>query len=171
MFKEINIKSLKNFNPILKISKEWMLITAGNDKRCNTMTASWGNLGYIWNKPAATIYIRQTRFTKEFVDNSDYFSLSFFNKSYKKDLGYLGTHSGRDEDKIGKTKLTVEYFNDVPSFKEASLILICKKLYSQDMKEECFHSKQCLEKNYSNDTLHTLYIGEIVHAYLSEENL
>lgn len=168
---EINIKNVKEFNPISKISKEWMLITAGDTEKANTMTASWGHFGYIWNKPTATIYIRQTRYTKEFVDNSDYFSLCFFSKEHRKDLGYLGTHSGRDEDKIGKTSLTIGYIDGVPVFKEASLIFICRKTYSQDMKPECFHDRDCLKKNYENDSLHKLYIGEIIHTYINKENL
>jgi flavin reductase (DIM6/NTAB) family NADH-FMN oxidoreductase RutF len=168
VFKEINITNLEDLNPISKISKEWMLITAGDQEKYNTMTASWGNLGYIWNKPVATMYIRQTRYTKEFADKFDYFSLCFFEKKYRKDLGYLGTYSGRDEDKVAKTSLTVDFFEDVPYFKEASLVLICKKEYSQDMKPECFHDKECLKNNYENDLLHKLYIGEIVHTFINK---
>ena len=101
VMKEINYKDMK-FNPFNLIGDEWMLVTAGNEQKCNTMTASWGHLGCLWghNDPTAVIYLRPSRYTKEFVDEESYFSLCVMDKSFKKQMAYLGSVSGRDEDKI-----------------------------------------------------------------------
>ena len=105
---EIFYKDLK-FNPFTLVGDEWMLITAGNENKFNTMTASWGQMGALWGHgggdPVVTIYVRPQRYTKEFINNNKYFTLTFFNKEYKKDLAYLGSHSGRDENKVLKTNL------------------------------------------------------------------
>ena len=76
-FREIAIESLE-FNPFTKIGKEWMLITAGDETKSNTMTASWGGLGIMWSKNVATAYVRPQRYTKEFMDKADTFTLTFF---------------------------------------------------------------------------------------------
>ena len=109
-FREIPVSEL-NIHPYTAIAKEWMLITAGNEERgYNTMTASWGHLGSIWGHggglPTSVIFIRPQRFTKEFVDREEYYTLSFFGPEYKKALGYLGSHSGRDGDKVAAVELT-----------------------------------------------------------------
>ena len=104
-FHEVPIESLE-FNPFKKISKQWMLITAGDEKKSNTMTASWGGLGIMWGKNVATAYIRPNRYTKEFVDANDTFTISFFDESYRKALNICGSVSGRDKDKIKEAGLT-----------------------------------------------------------------
>ena len=128
--REISPKDL-NESAFNLIGNEWMLITAAKDGQVNAMTASWGGFGVMWNKNVVYIVLRPQRYTKEFVDASSTFSLTFFHESYKKDLGYLGTVSGRDEDKISKTNLTINYIEDTPAFEEARLTIICKKLYAQ----------------------------------------
>jgi flavin reductase (DIM6/NTAB) family NADH-FMN oxidoreductase RutF len=159
-YKEIDPKELTE-NPFKLIDDEWMLVTAAKDDKVNTMTASWGSLGIMWNKNVASIVLRPQRYTKEFVDNSSTFSLTFYDKSYKKDLAYLGSKSGRNEDKLSKTNLTLDYVDNTPYFKEAKLILICRKLFTQEMKPEGFIDTTLLEKNYPNKDYHTLYFGEI----------
>lgn len=99
--KEVSYKDLK-FNPFDLLGREWMLVTAGNRQDgCNTMTISWGHLGCMWghNDPTAVTYIRASRYTKTFVDREDYFTLCVMDASFKKQMAYLGTVSGRDEDK------------------------------------------------------------------------
>ena len=97
------------------------------------MTASWGGLGVLWRKNVAFIFIRPQRFTKGFVDEAEKFSLTFFDESYRKQLSYLGTVSGKDENKIEKAELTVEHENGAPIFKEAETVIICRKLYAQPL--------------------------------------
>ena len=164
-FQEINVKELQK-NPFVMIGDEWMLITAQKGDQVNTMTASWGGVGIMWGKTVATAYIRPQRYTKTFVDNGDYFTLSFFGGEQKKAMGYLGSVSGKDEpDKIDKTDLHVTEIDGQPTFEEAKLVLVCKKLYAQEMKEECFIGTEEIEKWYPNKDYHTMYMAEIVKAY------
>ncbi len=150
-------------NTIKLIGNDWMLVTAKSEEKVNTMTASWGGLGFMWGKPVAFIVIRPTRYTKEFVDAGDSFSLSFFTREYKKQLSYLGSVSGRDEDKITTSGLTVTG-EDVPYFEEAKLVLKLRKLYQQEMKEDCFLANEICDRWYPKKDYHTLYIAEITDA-------
>ena len=160
-----------NKNIFHLINDEWMLITAEKDNIVNTMTASWGGFGIMWNKKVANIVIRRHRYTKEFVDGSSTFSLCFFDKEYKKTLAYLGSVSGRDEDKISKSNLTINHIDDIPYFEEANMVIVCKKLYAQEMKPECFIIKELDYENYPNKDYHTLYISEIEKIYVKGESL
>jgi flavin reductase (DIM6/NTAB) family NADH-FMN oxidoreductase RutF len=166
-FKGIRPEEL-NKSPFQLIGTDWMLITAEKDNRVNTMTASWGGLGVMWNKNVAYIVIRPHRFTREFVDGSDTFSLTFFDKSFKKDLGYLGTVSGRDEDKISKSNLTIKHTDNTPYFEEANCVIICKKLYAQDFNPECFIAKEIDVENYPEKDYHRLYIAEVTKVLIKE---
>ena len=150
------------------IGKDWMLITAKKDGKVNTMTASWGGLGFMWGKNVAYIMIRPQRYTKEFVDNSDTLSLTFFNDSFRKTLNYLGTKSGRDEDKIKNSNLTLLHSDDIPYFEEAKIAIFCKKLYAQKLKPECFIAQGLNEKWYPDHDYHTLYIAEITKILVKE---
>ena len=148
-------------NPFTMIGKEWMLITAEKEGKVNTMTASWGGIGIMWGKPVAYIFIRPQRYTKEFVDAADTLSLSILDETYRKTLSYLGTVSGRDEDKIGKSGLTVSYEDKTPYFAEADTVLICRKLFAQPYDPAGFIDKSCEEKWYPGKDYHTMYIVEI----------
>lgn len=159
-YKEINPNEL-NDSTFKLIGDDWMLITAAKDGKVNTMTASWGGFGVLWNKKVVYTFVRPQRYTKEFIDDSSTFSLTFFDKEYKKDLSYLGTVSGRDEDKLSKTNLNVTYFEDTPGFKEAKLTIICKKLYAQNLDPNCFIDKSLDNKCYPNKDYHTVYIAEV----------
>jgi len=172
MMKEIAVKELQ-MNPMTLIAKEWMLITAGNEERgYNTMTASWGHLGSIWGhgggRPTATIFIRPQRFTKEFVDREDTFTLTFFPEEHQKALAYLGSHSGRDEDKVAKVGLTPVFADDTTYFAEAKLTLICRKLYRAPILEEGFIDKSIIDENYPQRDFHDMYVGEIVKVLVQE---
>lgn len=163
--KEIDIKTLQK-NPFAMIGDEWMLITAEKDGKINTMTASWGGVGIMWGKTVATAYIRPQRYTKEFVDAGNLFTLTFFGGAHKKDMGYLGSVSGLQEpDKIEKTNLHPAVIGGQPTFEEASLVLVCRKMYVQEMKPECFVSDEEIEKWYPNRDFHVMYMAEIVKAY------
>lgn len=175
--KLLNIKDLK-INPIDLIGNKWMLVSAGKKNKFNTMTASWGQIGALWGhglngKGTVTIFIRPSRYTDRFINTNKCFSLSFFDNKYKKDLSYLGSHSGRDEDKISKTNLHVKFIDQVPTFKEASLVLICRKIYKGKINQKGFIDKSIITsfykdatKNiYNNSSYHNVYIGEILKIY------
>ncbi len=154
---------LFDFSPFRIIGKDWMLITAEKEGKINSMTASWGGLGVIWGKNSAFIFVRKTRYTKEFIDGSDSFSLSFFDhEKYKKSLSYMGSVSGRNEDKISKSGLTISHYEGIPHYNEASKVLICKKMFCQPISPENFISKKIDDQWYKDKDYHDLYIGEII---------
>lgn len=158
--KEISVFEF-NENPFKTISKDWLLITAKKGDKVNTMTASWGGIGFIWNKPVAYIFIRPQRYTKEFIDSGSELSLSVLPDSFRNELTYFGRVSGRDEDKIAKSGLELDYSGNVPFFKDSSTAFICKKLFSQELSEESFIDKDIISKCYPNKDFHTMYVVEI----------
>ena len=164
-FQSISTKELTD-NTFNLIGNDWMLITAKNQEQVNTMTASWGGFGVMWGKDVAYIVIRPQRYTKEFIDESDTFSLSFFKETYKPVLAYCGKVSGRNENKIEQAQLTTVYHNDTPYFSEANKVLICKKLFSQPLSKEGFLNSSLLEHWYPKNDLHTLYIAEITDVLI-----
>ena len=153
-FREISVEELKD-NPFTLINKDWMLITAGHREKHNTMTASWGGVGELWGRYVSTIYIRPQRYTLEFVEREDYYSLCFFGPDCRQALNLCGSKSGREIDKAA------------PYYEQARLVFLCRKLYRQDLEEGCFLDKGLLEKWYDND-LHRMFIGEIVKVLEKE---
>lgn len=167
MFKEISVKTLKE-NVFDLIGNQWMLVTAGDREQANTMTASWGGLGIMWGKNVAYIVIRPQRYTKEFIDRKQTLTLTFYQEDYKKTLSYLGSVSGKNENKIEKSGLTLDYLDDTPYFSEAKLVLKVKKLYAQPMEEESILEKEIVEKWYPAKDYHTMYICEIEQVLVKE---
>ena len=165
-FKEINVDDLK-INPFTKIGKEWMLITSGDNKDYNTMTASWGSMGVLWNKNVVFAFVRPQRHTFGYMENNDYFSLSFYPESMKDALKFCGTHSGRDVDKAKETGLTPEFNQNAPYFKQAKLVFICKKIHSQYLDPTCFLDEN-INNNYASNDYHKVYIGEIEKVLINE---
>lgn len=151
-------------NPFKMIGKDWMLITAGDINNYNTMTASWGGVGVLWNKNVVTTYIRPQRYTKEFVDNNDVFTISVFDEKYRNALSFCGTKSGRDFDKAKETGLTPIEIDESVAFLQARLVLVCKKLYVDEIKPQCFLDEK-IDENYKLKDYHTIYIGEILAVY------
>ena len=184
MFKEI-LPSELNKTAFEMIGKDWMLITSGNENSLNTMTASWGGMGVMWNKNVVFAFIRPSRYTFDFVNKHDYFSCSFFDESYRKMLSYMGSHSGRNTDKIKDCNLTPVFSeiapcdtedkrpnnskvdtkdglpSGVPFFEQANTVVICKKLYAQPMNDKFFTDDKTKEK-FCGEDFHHLYIGEII---------
>lgn len=167
-FVEIKPEEMKD-NPFDLIGKQWMLITAGTPEHCNTMTASWGGVGIMWGKATATAYIRDSRYTKEFVDQNEYFTLTVFDESYRDALALCGKVSGRDTDKIKDAGLTPCAVDSTTAFEEARLVIVCKKVYHQYMGAENFDCKENLEKWYADNDFHTMYMGEITKVLVKED--
>ena len=160
-FKKITAEEL-TANPFKLIGKDWMLITAGDKEKFNTMTASWGGVGIMWGKPVAFTFIRPQRYTFEFTENNDYYTMSFFDESYRDALKFCGSKSGRDVDKVKETGLMPAFTEDgVPYFEEAKLVLVCKKMYAQFLNEESITDSNSVKKWY-NDDYHKMYVSEIV---------
>lgn len=166
MFKHVDVTTLPD-NFIRAISEEWMLITAGDEKAYNMMTASWGFVGQMWGKRCAVAAIRPSRYTKQFVDNSDVFTLSFYGDEAKKTIhSVCGKQSGRDIDKAAACGLTPVFSDGGVYFDKARLVLVCKKLYVSEMDPEKLIDKS-IEKWYDND-YHEFYVGEITACYVNE---
>ena len=164
---KIEVKDFQG-NPFEMIGNGWMLVAAEKQGKMNAMTASWGGVGVMWGKNVVYVVIRQSRFTKEFVDRSDTFSLSFLPECYRKELNYFGTVSGRDEDKIAKAGLQISHQGETPYFSEAKTVMLCKKLFAQKLDPSCFLADWIDEKWYADHDYHTLYIAEIENILVTE---
>lgn len=160
MFEKISANELQE-NIFELIGKKWMLVTAGNEEKANTMTASWGGMGVMWGKNVAYLVIRPQRYTKEFIDKEATLTLTFYQEEYRKTLSYLGSVSGRTEDKIDKSGLTLQYLEGTPYFAEADLVMKVKKLYAQPMEESSILDSDIIDKWYPSKDYHTMYICEI----------
>lgn len=165
--KKIELSTL-SFNPFAKIREQWMLLSAGTEEKWNTMTANWGGLGVLWYEPVATAYVRHSRYTHEFTEANDYFTLTFLQDGHKEALNLLGTKSGRDIDKMHESGLTPAFVEGQPTFAEAELVFVCKKLYAQDMGPENFKYQATLDRCYGDQDYHTMYIGQIVACYQNQ---
>jgi flavin reductase (DIM6/NTAB) family NADH-FMN oxidoreductase RutF len=170
--KEISVSELQ-LNPMTMIAKEWMLVTAGNARHgYNTMTASWGHLGSIWGHggglPTAVVYLRPQRYTKEFVDREELFTITVFSEEYRKALGYLGSHSGRDGDKVAAAGLTPVFEEDFTTFAEAKLTLVCRKLYRGSINADGFVDQSIIAEHYPKSDFHDFYIGQIIKAFVQD---
>lgn len=150
------------------MANEWMLIAAGDKEKFNVMTASWGGIGYLWNKPVVYVFIRPERYTFEFIEKKDLFTISFLGKDNKDIHKICGSKSGRDIDKIKETGL-VPHFTELGNvnFEQSRLTLECKKLYSDTIKKECFADQAFIERWYdTHGGFHQMYVAEIVNAWI-----
>ncbi len=141
--------------------KKWALLTAGDSDKFNTMTISWGGLGTMWGKPVATVYVRTSRYTHDFMDANDFFTVSFYPEEFKQILGVLGSKSGRDMDKMKGSGLTPVQTGESMSFKEAEITLICRKLFRQQL-DVASIPEDVAKAMYEGQAPHDMYIGEIV---------
>ena len=146
--------------------EKWALITAGNKESYNTMTASWGGIGELWNKDVCFIFIRPQRYTYEFTEREEYFTVSFLPEQYRKALAFCGRNSGRDCDKAKEAGLTPMAFDESMGFEESEVTVLCKKLYYQDISPEGFVDSKIDSDCYSAKDYHRMYIGEIVRVFI-----
>lgn len=166
-FSRIKPEEIKD-NAIKLIGKDWMLIASGNELNNNCMTASWGGLGVLWNKPVAYIFVRPQRYTNEFLELEPYFTLNFFDEPYRDILSVCGKQSGRDINKALQCGLEVfETFNKSIAYTQSRLILECKKLFAQQLDPNCFIEKEHLH-HYPNKDYHILYVGEITDCLIKK---
>ena len=150
-----------NINIFSAFNDDWALLTAGTKDGFNTMAISWGGLGTLWSRPVATVYVKPIRYTHDFMDGGEYFTVSFFDKKYQRDIAYLGSHSGRDGDKLARTALTPKYLESAVTFEEAKTVLLCRKIYSQELELERIPA-DAVSDYYTEEAPHTMYVGEVV---------
>lgn len=166
--KKITINELTD-NFFDAIGKEWMLVTAGTEESFNTMTASWGGVGVLWNKPVVFVFVRPERYTHEFMQRGDSFTLSFLGEEHKAIHKVCGSKSGREVDKVAATGLQ-PIFSERGNvlFGQSRLSLECRKLYVSELKEENFVDASLPRQWYDggHGGYHTVYVAEITDAWV-----
>jgi flavin reductase (DIM6/NTAB) family NADH-FMN oxidoreductase RutF len=152
-------------NPFELIARDWMLITAGPPDAFNTMTASWGGVGHIWDKNVCWCVIRPGRYTREFMERNNVFTLSFFKEEHRPALQFLGSRSGRDGEKVSGSGLTpmAGPVAGTTTFAEARLVIACRKIYYHDLDPSHFLVPE-IERCYPEKDYHRMYIGEILQV-------
>ncbi len=166
MFREITMKEL-NASPVKMIAEDWALLTAGDMESFNTMTVSWGGVGELWSRDVAFVFVRPQRYTYEFMEKSDCFTVSFFGGEYKKELGICGSKSGRDIDKCKETGLEPVSANGGVTFKQAKVVLVCKKIAFQDIDPKGFLDASIMD-TYAAKDFHRMYVGAIEKVLIAE---
>ena len=160
----------KAYDVFRMFAERGALVTAGTVSDFNTMTIGWGMLGNVWDhhKSALTVYVSPDRYTQEFMERNEYFTVSFFPDKYAEDLEYLGSHSGRDEDKVSKTELTPVPCGNSVSFKEACLTFVCRKVYASQF--DAKKTPEPIRTVYRTRlTPHYEYIGFIEDVFGEDE--
>ena len=151
-----------SYNPFKKFHEQWGLVTAGTKEKFNSMTISWGSMGTIWGKPMITVFIRPTRYTYEFVNSNEYFTVSFFDEKYRDKISLIGNKSGRDIDKVKETGFTPKFLDKGITYEEASETFVLKKWYFQFM--DATQIPDDVKKVYytPGDETHWMFIGLVV---------
>lgn len=144
-----------------QFNDKWALLSAGPKDKHNTMTISWGGMGTLWFKPVVTVYVKPCRYTYEFMNENEFFTVSFYPEKYRDALTLMGSKSGRDIDKDAAAGLTVRDLGDAVTYEEAEVTLLCKKIYHQDMDTENMPA-EVVQQNYTEDKPHRIFIGEVV---------
>ena len=150
----------KSYDVFQMFNDRWALVTAGDREDYNTMTVSWGGLGTLWGRPVATVYVKPIRHTWQYLEKSDFFTVSFYPEACRPDLLVLGTKSGRDGDKVALTGLTPVYLPQGVTFAQAEATLVCRKLYRQDLDRNAV-PREVAESIYAREAPHTMFIGEV----------
>ena len=156
----------KSYEVFRMFNDRWALATAGSPEHYNTMTIGWGTMGTIWGpphkgKPIVTIFVSPARYTHEFLEENDYFTVSFFPEEYRKDLALLGSRSGRDGDKVALTGLTPVPVEHGVGFAQSELTFVCRKLYAHQFEKEQV-PREVADWIYTRVPPHTMFIGEVV---------
>ena len=144
-----------------KFAKQWAIVAAGNMERHNAMTIGWGGMGTLWSKPVVTVYVKPCRHTYSYLNDNEYFTVSFYPEDCRKALGVMGTLSGRDCDKEAKAGLTAEEFGPSITFEEAELSILCKKIYFQDLDIEKIPA-ELVDHYYQSEAPHRMFVGEVI---------
>ncbi len=144
-----------------QFDKKWALLCAGTKEKHNTMTISWGGMGTLWGKPVVTVYVKPCRYTYGFMNDNEYFTVSFYPEECRKAMAVMGTKSGRDINKDEVSGLTVKPIGQVVTYEEAEVTIICRKIYWQDLVRENI-PKDEVERFYTEEEPHRMFIGEVV---------
>lgn len=172
-FVSINPKEIKE-NPIKLFGDDWAVVAAGKEGDFNELTVSWGALGDAWwdNMPIAIVFVSATRYTHKYLEENDTFTINVFPKEFRKALAYIGSHSGRNEDKVAATALQVEFSeNGTPLFPQARLVIECRKIYAHDLDREKFSESltgNYAQKKFEGVVPHTIFFGQIINCWIKK---
>lgn len=166
----IHKNDIPGFNPFQMIGKDWLLVGAGNQDNYNAMTASWGTMGVLWNKNVISVVIRPQRYTYQFFEREDYFTVTVLKAGNEEAYRIFGRKSGRDCNKAELAGLTPHFDDRAVTFKEAKIAFVCRKIYVQDLDPKGFVDSTIDEKNYPEKDYHRLYCGEIVDILVDDRN-
>lgn len=168
MFKEIEFTQIDE-NAVDLFKNRWALVTAGTAEKLNTMTVSWGAVGELWGKDMATVYIRPQRYTEEFLNANDYFTVSFYPMDMKQQIhGICGSKSGRELDKAAACGLIPVFEEKAPFFDAAEIVLICRKAAKSKFDPAEFIDETIDGKWYPDKDYHFIYYGEIEKVLISK---
>ena len=168
-FKEIDVIDINKYKDSISLFKDWGVTVVEDEGKVNPMTIGWGSIGVLWRKPCFTAYIHKQRYSKKLFDKANTFSVCFFDtEKYKRELSYYGSKSGRDEDKILNSGLTVEKCEGVSYIKEADLVIVCRKMGQSDFDINNIY-EESIKKWYDESGVHTLYYGEIIKVLVREK--
>lgn len=172
--KDISLREI-NKNLVSLIAEDGALLTSGN-KNCgvNTMMVNWGGMGYLWHKNICFIVVRESRYTLSLIEKSKSFSLNFFSAQYAGCMNYCGSVSGRDEDKFAHCGFNPKYEGDIPYIDKASLVIQCRTIYADGIKQSCFVNEDIYNRWYKggkhDGDMHRLFIGEVIKTFVSGDN-
>ncbi len=164
-WQEISARDIEG-NPVRMFADEWFELAAGKEGDMNLMTIAWGTFGELWSRPVVIVYVSTSRYTYEFMEKNEYFTLTHFPASMRQTLQYLGTASGRDEDKVKGAGLTTEFTAlGNPIFAEADLAIECKKIYADQFKADLMPIERRQWHEETGTGIHVMYVGEIVNVW------
>ena len=163
MFEKVNFSEVQN-EMYEKLSKEGCLLLVGTKEHHNNMTIGWATHGVLWSKPVIISYVKPTRYTYEFSNKYDTFSICYFEND-RETLKICGTKSGRNINKDEVCNLHPVLLDGEIAYEEASLVITCKKLYQDDFKKENFLDMSIYDKRYFDDLPHRFYVGEVINVY------
>lgn len=153
---------------IKTIHQGWAVLTVQDQDKVNGMTVNWVQIGYLWNRPVVSVYVRPQRHTFGLINEASTFSLAFFDDSHRANLAYLGKASGKEEDKLKHCEYSVSYTEQTPWINEARMVLLCKKCYVQDMDKASFLDPTILDSAYPKEDFHRLIVAEITDTLIQE---
>lgn len=168
MLKEIKFSEIKE-NLTKTLCEDWALVTAGSEESFNTMTVSWGSFGELWGEDTATVYIRPQRYTEEFLNQNDYFTICFFPNEMKQQIHSIcGSKSGRDTDKPAQAGITPIFSEKAPYFEQARIILVCRKTAKGCFTPDQFADEQIISKWYPANDFHNIYYATIEKTLITD---
>jgi len=167
-----NIEPSEVEDNFVKLLHENMgLLTVGEPGQTNSMTIGWGTFGTLWSVPVFNVYVSEDRYTHGLMETNETYTVSFLSKAHRDDVIYLGTHSGRDGDKISQTSLTLKYTdNGTPYFEEAFLVIECRKQYGAPFDDARLGEIPSAFYGRSHVGIHSAYVGQIMQVLVNDDN-